>query len=174
MNIDNIVIIGFMGSGKTTLGTMLSEYFEYEFIDTDDCIEKNAGMSITEIFEKYGEEYFRELEENTIKNVSQKRSVIISTGGGVIKNKNNIDNLKKNGIIIFLKANAEKIYNNTIDFDNRPLLNTADRRGTIEKLLEERTPLYEKYSDIIIDVSSMTVDESFEAFVHIIKKYYAK
>ena len=105
----NIVLIGFMGSGKTSVGKRLSLVLKREFIDTDDFIEKREGMTINEIFKEKGEEEFRKIERELYKRFSTPKKKIIATGGGVIKNPANIANLKKGGVIVYLKSSPEKI-----------------------------------------------------------------
>lgn len=99
----NIVLIGFMGSGKTVVAKALSKKLKMKIKDTDKLIEKTTKLKIKEIFAKYGEEYFRKIEKKVAKNVSRGKNIIISTGGGIVKNEINIKNLKKNGIIVYLK-----------------------------------------------------------------------
>ena len=148
-----------MGSGKTTFGKKLSIKLNYEFVDTDKYIEKKEEMTISEIFEKFGESYFRDLEKNTISEISVKSGFIVSTGGGIIKNEENIKMLKKNGIIVYLKATPEQIYRNIGEDKNRPLLQNCDKMEKIKELLSERTPYYEKYCDVSVDVSGGTVNQ---------------
>ena len=156
MNNKNIVLIGFMGCGKTTIGKELAKNLSFSFIETDIVIEQEQNKTINQIFSIFGEQYFRELEKQTYLKVSNLRNYIISTGGGVVKYEQNIINLKKNGIIIYLKATPEKIYEN-LKYDNkRPLLNTKNKYKTISTLLNEREPLYAKYSDIIFEVNDNT------------------
>ena len=99
----NIVLIGFMGSGKTVVSKVLSKKLKMKIKDTDELIEKTTKLKIKEIFAKYGEEYFREIEKKVVSNVSKRKNIIISTGGGIVKNELNIKNLKKNGIVVYLK-----------------------------------------------------------------------
>lgn len=143
----NIVLIGMPGSGKTTIGSLLSKKLNKKFIDMDELIEKTEEKSISDIF-VIGEEHFRNIESNIARNLSnEKSSIVISTGGGIIKRKENIDFLKINSIIIFINRPLEKIIQD-ININNRPLLkrNTED----IYKLYNERILLYEKYSDLEI------------------------
>lgn len=165
MNKYNIVLIGFMGSGKTTIGKRLSLHYKKEFIDTDDFIEKKEGMKISEIFQKYGEEYFREKEEELCERFSIKKSKIISTGGGIIKNTKNMDNLKEGGKIFYLQTTAEKVIENLKNDNTRPLLQGDNKYEKVKALLEERTPLYEKYADHTINVC----DSSLEYTVSLIE-----
>ncbi|WPC44464.1 shikimate kinase [Clostridium sp. JS66] len=143
----NIVLIGMPGSGKTTIGKILYEKLRTDFIDMDDYIEDREGKTIPDIF-KNGEEYFRKLEKEAVCEVSRKKSAIISTGGGVIKNLSNIENLKKNGIVIFIDRPVENIAKD-INVLSRPLL--KDGVGKLYELLDERYELYKKYSDFQIE-----------------------
>lgn len=168
----NIVLIGFMGSGKTSIGKRLSLVLKREFIDTDDFIEKREGMSINEIFEKKGESEFRKMEKELYKRFSKPKKKIIATGGGVIKNPANIANLKKGGVIIYLKSSPEKIAQN-LTFDNtRPILQVPDKEGKIRELLEEREPFYNKYAEIIVDVSNSDIDFTVDKIIEVSKIRY--
>lgn len=159
MNLNkNIVLIGFMGCGKTTFGKKLSRYFRCNFIDTDKYIENKEHMTIPEIFAKKGEPYFRNLETEVCREVSNKKGIIIATGGGIIKNKENMNLLKKNGIVLYLKATPEHIYRNIEKDTSRPLLNGGDKMEKIRSLMQERIPTYEKYADITVQVSGGTVN----------------
>lgn len=156
----NIVLIGMPGSGKTTIAKKLSEMLDVTSIDVDELIEKSENKSITEIFKK-GEDEFRAIETNTIKKLSTKNGIIISTGGGVIKNKANIDLLKKNGIILFINRPIPNILED-IDAENRPLLKEGTSK--LYNLFRERYPLYSKYCDYeilnngdIIDLSDKII-----------------
>lgn len=159
----NIVLIGFMGCGKTVIGRCVSSYLKYKHIDTDDYIVKNAGMSITEIFGKFGEAHFRELESQAAMQISEYEHYVISTGGGIVKSEENMRLLKKNGTVVYLKCSPDKIYRNTKNSTHRPLLNTGNRLEKIELLLEEREPLYVKYADFVLDTTNLSVEEAAKA-----------
>ncbi|MBU3218019.1 shikimate kinase [Clostridium estertheticum] len=139
----NIVLIGMPGCGKSEIGEILAEKIEMDFIDVDVFIESSTSRSITEIF-KNGEEVFRDIESIAVRDLSKKNHVVISTGGGVIKRYENILNLKRNGIIIYINRPIENIISD-INIEGRPLL--AKDPGRISKLFEERGPLYKKYCD---------------------------
>ena len=158
----NIIIIGFMGCGKTTFGKKISKLKNISFIDMDKFIEKKEGCSISKIFEIKGEQYFRNLEAQTVVELAQTGGKVISTGGGVIKNPQNILNFKKTGIVLYLKSSPERIYNNLKNDNSRPLLEGGDKMEKIKSILAERIPLYEKYSDITVDVSTGTIREITE------------
>ncbi|HOM27495.1 MAG TPA: shikimate kinase, partial [bacterium] len=118
----NIVLIGFMGTGKTEVGILLAKRLNMNFVDTDKLIEEREKDRIVRIFEVKGEEYFREIEEKIIEEVSNYKNCVIATGGGAVIREKNYNNLKKNGILICLKATPEEIYKRTISKKDRPLL----------------------------------------------------
>jgi shikimate kinase len=140
----NIVLIGMPGSGKTTIGKILSNKLNMFFYDADEYIEKKEQKTIKEIFEN-GEEYFREIEAKAIEEICETCPSVIATGGGVIKKEENMKVLMKNSIIIFIDMPLEKIIKN-INADTRPLL--TNNLSRIHNLYEERYPLYKKYCDI--------------------------
>ena len=163
------VLIGFMGSGKTSVGKRLSLVLKREFIDTDDFIEKREGMTINEIFKEKGEEEFRKIERELYKRFSTPKKKIIATGGGVIKNPANIANLKKGGVIVYLKSSPEKIAQN-LKFDNtRPILQVDDKEAKIRELLAQREPFYNKYAEITIDVSNYDIDHTVDKIIELAK-----
>lgn len=150
-----------MGCGKTSIGKRIAQNFNSNFVDTDIEIQNLSGMSINEIFEKYGESYFRKLERNYCKLVALSCGYIIATGGGIIKDETNIENLKISGTVVYLKCSPDKIYKNIKNDSTRPLLNNAkDKYALICSMLKEREPLYQKYADFIIDISEMRLEES--------------
>ncbi|MCI8804359.1 MAG: shikimate kinase [Clostridiales bacterium] len=158
---NNIVLIGFMGCGKSSVGKRIAQNFDYKFVDTDLEIQSISGMTINDIFAKYGEDYFRKLERNYCKLCAINDRYIIATGGGVIKNDENVRNLKINGSVVYLKCGAEKIYKNIKNDTTRPLLNGAeDKLLRISSLLLEREPLYERHADFTIDITEMRLEES--------------
>lgn len=160
-----IVLTGFMGTGKTSVGRELSRRLGYEFIDTDTLIEEQEGMPISLIFKEKGEDYFRSIECSIVKEVSEKNNVVIATGGGVIKNKKNVDNLRKRGIIIWLKAEPEVILKRVmLEGGKRPLLDVEEPLNEINKLLAEREELYMQ-SDIAVDTSFITPGETAEEII---------
>jgi len=141
----NIVLIGMPACGKSTIGYWLSKKINYPFVDVDRYLEEKENRIISDIFSNEGEEYFRELETKYLKELSEKEGIIISTGGGAVKNKENIDILKENGIIVFLNRTIDDISRE--NHRNRPLLQNPDN---IQKLYDERIKLYRRYADIII------------------------
>ena len=156
----NIVLVGFMGSGKTSVGKRLSMRLKREFIDMDDFIEKREQMTVSEIFEKKGEPYFRGLEKELCGRFASGGGKIIATGGGVIKNSENVANLKKGGIIIYLKSTPEKIADNLKNDNSRPLLDVPDKTAKIRELMAEREEYYLNGSDVVIDVSDTEIEKT--------------
>ena len=134
------------GSGKTTVGKKIQEILGYKFIDTDRLVEKYSGYTIEEIFSKFGEKKFREYEAMAIKEVALSTKSVIATGGGVVLSKENMDLLRANGSVIYLKRDIEVILNG---FDySRPL---AQNEKQVRKLYKDRKDLYEKYADMKFD-----------------------
>ncbi len=166
----NIVLIGFMGCGKTTIGKLMSNLTGKNFIDMDDYIVEKEGISINEIFEKKGESYFRNLERELCVKLSEKDNKIIATGGGVIKSEENVENLKKGGTVFYLKSSSKKIASNLKNDHSRPLLAGGNKEEKIEKLLEERKELYKKCADVIIDVEKLAPKEAVREILDYMNK----
>ena len=141
----NIILIGMPACGKSTIGYRLSKKIDCLLFDADKYLEEKENRIISDIFSNEGEEYFRELETKYLKELSEKNGIIISTGGGAVKKKENIDILKRNGIVVFLNREIADIYKE--NHENRPLLQDINN---IQRLYDERINLYRKYADIII------------------------
>ena len=141
----NIILIGMPASGKTTIGKLLAKKIKYEHYDADRYLEEKEKTRVTNIFSERGEEHFRNLEEKYLKELSEKKGKI-TTGGGAVKRKENMDELKKNGIIIFLSRKIEDIAKENHKY--RPLLQKTEN---ISKIYAERIDLYNKYADIIVE-----------------------
>ncbi len=151
----NIVLTGFMGTGKTEVGRELARLMGRVLIDVDSEIEKAQEMSINQIFDRFGEEKFRELETDMIRKVTRAENAIISTGGGAVLRRENVDALRKGGILVCLTASPETILSRVRDSDERPLLRVANPIERIKELLRTRMPYYEK-ADIIVDTDRKT------------------
>lgn len=156
----NIVLIGFMGSGKTSVGIRLSYRMRRSVIDTDKLIEQREGKKISEIFEDEGEEYFRALETRTLKELIDKLQYhIISVGGGTPVREENRKLLQELGTVFYLKASPESIYQRVKNDKNRPLLQCENPMERIRSLMEAREEAYARCADIVLDTDSMTIDE---------------
>lgn len=162
-----ITIIGMMGSGKTTLGKLLEKNLEIESIDIDSVIEEKAGKSISEIFSKYGEEYFRKLEKETIENTFKSENKIISTGGGAFENKETRDLLLNNSTVIYLKSSPEVIFERIKNNTQRPLLKNNMTVEKIEEILNSRQKNYELAHHTII-TDSKNPDEIIEEILGVL------
>ena len=154
----NIILTGFMGSGKTTVGEVLSRRLDWPLIDMDTEIEREEEMKISEIFSTLGEPAFRDMETEMAEKLSTLNDVVISTGGGVVLRETNISHLRRNGRIICLMARPETVYERIKDNHDRPLLKGNDPMGKIRELLEFRMPYY-RNADMIIDTDNLTPDE---------------
>lgn len=166
----NIIFIGIMGSGKTTIGKRIAKNLNYDFIDTDNEIEKITGMSISEIFKKEGEIRFRSEETHALKRIVNKTPVVISTGAGIVLKNQNREILKNLGTIIYLDADIDTIIERVSRNKKRPLLNVNNLRETVEKLIAERRELYLEIADIVIDTGLVR----FENVVNIVEKEIKK
>ncbi len=153
----NIILGGFMGAGKTSTAEKIAGYSELEVVEMDAMIEEREGMSIPEIFEKYGEDYFRKAEEAVCREISGRSGVVVSTGGGTLMRKSNVSLLRKNGVIFVMEASPDVILDRLIRSDTeRPLLKDHMNRGYISWLMKQRQEAYEEAADICLDVSHMT------------------
>ena len=153
----NIYLVGFMGTGKTTAGKKVAQKKKWQFIDLDELIELKEKRSISDIFAKEGETYFRKIEKNTLLKVSREKNFVVACGGGIVLDKENIKIMKKTGITVCLTASAAAILKRTSAFTHRPLLRAADPKKQIELLLKLRAPYYAQ-ADKIIDTSRLAVD----------------
>lgn len=164
----NIALIGFMGSGKTTIATKLSHRLKMRYVSTDGLIEKKENRTINEIFTKSGEDYFRAVESDVIKEASGMENVVIDTGGGVVLRDENLSNLKSSGIVICLTAGENVIMERTKKYKHRPLLNVEDPKLRIRELIKKRAPLYAK-ADYTIDTGELTIGQVVDKIVEITK-----
>lgn len=156
----NIILIGYMGSGKSTVGKKAARALEYTFLDTDALIEEAEGMAISELFEKKGEAYFREQETETIRRLLQApKGNIIATGGGLPMREGNAELLKKLGTVVYLKAETKTLMARLSGDTTRPLLKEGDLRTKIDTMLQVRGPVYERTADVILETDDMSFYE---------------
>ena len=166
----NIVLVGMMGAGKTTVGELLATKLNRELKDIDCVIEQEQKKSIIEIFTDDGEEAFRKLESETIEKFSNMSDFIISTGGGALEKANNLSNLQKNGIIIYLKADIEELFKRVKNETQRPLLKEQDPLEVIKKLIKKRKKFY-LMADITIITDNKSPEKITEEIIKAIKNY---
>lgn len=146
----NILLIGFMGTGKSTVASCLEKNYGMNIVEMDETIAMQQGMSIPDIFEKYGEEYFRNLETELLIEIQKKENQVVSCGGGVPMRDVNVAWMKKNGCVVLLTATPETILERVKDDDNRPLLRGNKNVTFISDLLEKRREKYEAAADIVV------------------------
>lgn len=161
-NEHNIVLIGMMGSGKTTIGELLAEAIGLTFVDADEELERWTGRKISDIFATDGEETFRKLEIETVKRLAQRSGQVIATGGGVILHQENVIRLKEKGLIIFLNASSEVLYRRLQDDISRPLLQVQDLKERIHQLQSQRLGLYQEVADWELDTSNDEIEQIVE------------
>ncbi|MDD4601015.1 MAG: shikimate kinase [Negativicutes bacterium] len=165
----NVVLIGFMGTGKSRVGRLLASRLKRPYIDTDKKIEKGCGIPIPEIFQKYGESFFRTKEAAVIARVSRYTHSVISTGGGVVLSPENMSRLRSNSVLITLTASPQTILERTGRRNNRPLINHPDREQLIKKMLSERELLYGA-SDLTIDTTNYTPHQVVDIIVTFLRE----
>jgi len=157
---NNIILIGFMGSGKTTIGMRLAQKYQWTFLDTDQLVEKKENMKISSIFQKHGEAYFRDLETMCLKELDNGvENQIISVGGGLPLRKENRELIKRIGKVIYLQAKSETIYARLKNNTDRPLLQGDNPEEKIKTMLLDREKFYLEAANIIIDVDNQNYEE---------------
>lgn len=150
---DNIFLIGPMGAGKSTIGRHLAELLNKEYQDSDHEIEKRTGASIPLIFEIEGETGFRSRESSVIDDLTCKSNLVLATGGGVILSADNRRALHSRGVVVYLHAPLDTLLQRTRRDRHRPLLQTTDRRGTLEEIVKAREPIYRQIADIVVETA---------------------
>lgn len=168
----NIILVGFMGTGKSSVGRLLAKRLRRKPLDTDTIIEEMAGMPIPEIFASLGEQAFRDLETEAARRVSLCGGCVISTGGGIMGRDENVELLRQGGVLICLAARPEVILARTAPWEGRPMLKTAPNpREAVEKLLAERNPRY-ALADWTLDSSDLTKYEVVDKICAVLPSLY--
>ena len=162
----NIVLIGFMGTGKSTVSDYLSNKFAMEIVEMDQVIAKREQMSIPDIFTAHGEEYFRDLETRLLVELQSQKNTVISCGGGVALRERNVAEMKKNGCVVLLTASPKTVYERVKDSDDRPVLSGRKNIKGISELMEQRREKYEAAADIVINTDNKTVIQVCEELVN--------
>lgn len=167
----NIILVGFMGTGKSAVGKMLARRLNRPFVDLDRQIEKEAGRTVQQIFERDGEPAFRKMEAKGVREAAALKEHVIATGGGVMCSEENVQVLKANGVLVCLTAGADTIMERTsASLGSRPLLAGADPKQRIEELLKLRAPYYAR-ADITIDTTGRTLKEVSEEILCKIERF---
>ncbi len=155
----NLILIGFMGSGKSSIGRLLAQKLGYRFVDTDRLVIEGAGMDIARIFATYGETHFRDLETAALESLVGMQRQVIATGGGIVLREGNRQILGQLGWVVGLLANAAVTFKRVSRNTKRPLLHTEDPRGTITRMIAERGSLYENTARFVVDTSVLTPEQ---------------
>ncbi|MFA5148211.1 MAG: shikimate kinase [Candidatus Omnitrophota bacterium] len=164
----NIILVGFMGTGKTAVGKALAKRLGLRFVDMDDIIEEREGMKISEIFKKKGERYFRHSEGMVARDIALQAGLVVAAGGGAVIDGENVKNLKSNGVMFCLFATPERIFQRTKGHTHRPLLNVSDPEEKINELMAKRAEYYAR-ADYRIDTSDLSVNEVADKITEYLK-----
>jgi len=166
---ENVVLVGFMGSGKSSVGRLVARVLRSRFVDTDRLVVDRVGREITDIFAEHGEDRFRLEEGRALRNLLGQTGLVVATGGGIVTIPENRPTLKTLGLVVWLTAREEVIWERVSRNKKRPLLHTDNPRETVQVLLEKRNPLYEAVADLIIDTSGLTHSEVAEKICRRVK-----
>jgi shikimate kinase len=169
----NIILVGFMGTGKSAVGRQVAKRLRFQFIDTDAVITNRSGTEINELFEVHGEEHFRDLETGAIESLGGFNRCVISTGGGAVLREENRRLMRELGFVVLLEAHPDTILDRVSRTSKRPLLNTNDPRSTIAALLAEREPAYRAAADFVVDTTTISIDDAAEIIVTEARKAFA-
>ncbi len=161
----NIALIGFMGTGKTSVGRLVAEQLRFEYLDTDEVIQAETGRTITEIFTTDGEPAFRALEEKVVKELAVRKQTVIATGGGLPVNPENLTSLKAHSLVVCLWSSPEKIWERVRHQSHRPLLHDKNPQAKIRELLAAREPFY-KQADVLLNTDLRSLREVTQQVVH--------
>jgi shikimate kinase len=164
-HIQNIALIGFMGTGKSSVGQLVAHQLHFTLLDTDQVIEARTGKTISDIFAKDGEAAFRDLEKKIVAELITRKKTVISTGGGLPVNPDNLASLKGHSLVVCLWASAEKIWERVRSQSHRPLLNEPDPLAKIKQLLEQREPFY-RQADVLLNTEMRAVKDVAQQVVH--------
>jgi len=170
----SIVLVGMMGAGKSSVGVCLRRRTSLKLFDTDEIVTSKFGMPISEIFSKHGENKFREAETEALQALATSEPVVIVTGGGIVLRKENLDLLKRLGVVVWLEADEETLFKRASRAGSRPLLQCKNPKKMFTKMLQSRLPLYAKIAHIRVDTSVLTDEEVAVAIFSKFSRYYRK
>ncbi|EDY18636.1 Shikimate kinase [Chthoniobacter flavus Ellin428] len=170
---NNIVFIGFMGSGKTSVGRLVAQRLGFQFVDTDAVVVERAGMQISEIFARHGEPWFRDHETSALSSLSILNRSVISTGGGIVLRPQNRALLQELGFVVWLTASEDVIFERVSRNKKRPLLQTADPRRTVHELLEQRHDLYQGTAQFTVNSTELSHEAAAEAVIAKARKAFS-
>jgi shikimate kinase len=165
-----IILIGFMGAGKTEVGKLLARKLRMTYVDTDAIIESEQAMTINDIFAKKGEESFRDMETGLLDKLSGLDGHVVATGGGMVLRPGNVKKLKEMGPLVLLWADPETVFERVKGAGTRPLLNVEDRKAKIREILEFRAPIYKGVADLEVNTSLLSAEEASNRIMKFVKE----
>ena len=167
---ENIILVGLMGAGKSTIGRSLAKQLKMDFYDSDRLIEERTGVDISTIFEIEGEQGFRDREEDIISELCDMNEIVLATGGGCVLREANRKNMQKGGHVVYLRTNADLLYSRIRYDKSRPLMQTKSPRDTLKKLLDDREPYYLEVADTVIMTGKQKINVIVKKVTHILKE----
>lgn len=170
----NIILIGFMGCGKTTIGAKLAHLLGFEFVDTDNLIIQKAGCPIPKIFDQRGEDGFRGVESSVLDDLLGRERMVISTGGGIVTRPENWERMRALGLIIWLTTSDSVLWNRLKRNRDRPMLYTKNPRKTFEELLAKRRSLYQELADLTVDTRELSPDDTAYGISESVRVHFSK
>lgn len=171
MGSGNIFLVGMMGAGKTTIGRALARRLELDFADTDRELVARTGVPVATVFEIEGEDGFRKRESAILAELAQRSRLVVATGGGAVLSEENRRVMRGHGTVVYLRARLESLWDRTRRDSSRPLLATADPRGTLAALLEQREPLYTEAAHVIVDTGPQSATQLVARLVAALRRY---
>lgn len=171
-SVDNIILIGLMGAGKTTIGKLLASSMGRNFVDSDHEIQRRTGVDIPLIFELEGESGFRKRETEVLRDVTRLPNIVLATGGGAILREENRELLRRSGTVVYLRVPVNELKRRTRFDKTRPLLQTADPQARLVELFNQRDPLYQQTAHIILDSGRQSVRSLVQTLINKLKEYH--
>ncbi|MDS1139600.1 shikimate kinase [Pusillimonas sp. SM2304] len=166
-----VFLVGMMGAGKTTIGRQLARALNREFLDLDHELEARCGVRVSLIFDIEGEEGFRKRESAALEECSQRRHIVLATGGGAVLAPENQRCLNERGVVVYLRATAEELFRRVSRDRNRPLLQTADPQASLRTLLAQREPIYESVADLTFETGNMPATQVVRSLLSMLQHY---
>lgn len=161
-----IFLVGMMGAGKTTVGRALARQLGWDFVDLDHELEARCGVRVAFIFDIEGEQGFRKRESAVLDECTQRRNIVLATGGGAVLSALNRSRLRERGTVVYLRASIDELYRRVERDRNRPLLQTNNPRERLQELLEQREPLYDEVASLVFDTGRLPVVQTARALLH--------
>jgi shikimate kinase len=171
---ENVALVGFMGSGKSSVGRLVAQRLDFRFVDTDRIVVQSTRRQITEIFQEEDESFFREQERLALESLQDKQHLVIATGGGIVTRAENVALLRQTAFVVWLTVSEEVIFERVSRTNKRPLLQTANPRETISTLLAQRRPLYQSAAHLTVETSTRSHAEIAEEIIVAARGFFAR